>query len=131
MLKRLLPLVCLFALVLSIPVFAQEGSKAEESKESPKKEMAEHGKQGRAEGFIARTSPDKHMFTVRQNGTSNEKTVMYDDSTKFTSQEHGSKTANKISADDIKDNDRVIAIGTYDKEGVLHASMVSKRLTKH
>lgn len=132
MFKRLLPLVismCL--LMMSVAVFAQEGSKKEEAKETPAQEKAEHGKQARWEGYIARSNPDKHMFTVREVGTSHEKEVMYDDSTQFTSQEHGSKKVDNITASDIHDNDRIIARGTYDDQGVMHAKMISKRLTQH
>ena len=49
--------------------------------------------------------------------------------TKWVSQEHGSKTVNDIDASQVKDNDRVICKGTYDKDGVLHATLISKRLS--
>jgi hypothetical protein len=46
-------------------------------------------------------------------------------------QEHGSKTVNDIDASQVKDNDRVICKGTYDKDGVLHATLISKRLSHY
>ena len=56
--------------------------------------------------------------------------MQYDSSTKWTSQEHGSKQVNQIDAGQVKDDDRVICLGTMDKDGTLHASLISKRLTK-
>ena len=67
-------------------------------------------------------------LTVRKVG-SIERTVHYDASTQFTSQEHGSKKINNIDATEIKDNDRVICLGNYDDKGEFHATQISKRLT--
>jgi hypothetical protein len=36
---------------------------------------------------------------------------------------------NDIDVTQVNDNDRVICLGTWDKDGVLHATMISKRLT--
>jgi hypothetical protein len=58
-----------------------------------------------------------------------EKTVEYDSSTKWVSQEHGSTKVNDIDASQVKDGDRVICRGKYDDKGVLHATLISKRLT--
>ncbi len=41
----------------------------------------------------------------------------------------GSKKVNDIDASQINDNDRVICMGTWDKDGVMHATLISKRLT--
>ena len=65
-----------------------------------------------------------------QVGSALEKIVVYDSSTKWVSQEHGSKTVNDIDASQVKDDDRVICKGTYDKDGVLHATLISKRLSR-
>jgi hypothetical protein len=119
MVKKLLTLLLAsgFAFLLSLPVFAQE---------APAKEKA--AKEGRVEGTILRSSKDNSTLTVK--GSSGfEKTVQYDSSTKWVSQEHGSKTVNDIDAGQVKDGDRVICTGTWDKKGVLHATRVSKRLT--
>ena len=86
-------------------------------------------KEARWEGVVIRSSTDKSTLTVRKVGSSVEKTVVYDSSTKWVSQEHGSKKVNDIDASQVKDNDRVICKGTYDKDGVLHATLISKRLT--
>jgi hypothetical protein len=83
----------------------------------------------RWEGMVVRVNKDKSTLTVRRRGMSVEKTVEYDSSTKFTSQEHGSKKVNDIDAGQINDNDRVIVLGTLDENGVLHATLISKRLT--
>jgi hypothetical protein len=106
---------------LSTPVFAQEGSKPAEGKAA---------KQGRVEGIITRSDKDKSTLTVRNRDTNVEKTVQYDSSTQWTSQEHHSKTVNNIDASQVKDDDRVICLGTFDKDGILHAATISKRLTR-
>ncbi len=49
--------------------------------------------------------------------------------TRWVSQEHGSQKVNDIDASEVKDGDRVICTGTWDKDGVLHATLISKRLT--
>ncbi len=114
MVKKFLSL--LFVAVLVVPV----------SILTAQEKMA---KEGRWEGMVARTSPDKSTLTIRKVGSSVEKTVMYDSSTKWVSQEHGSKKVNDIDASQVKDNDRVICKGTWDKDGVMHATLISKRLT--
>ncbi|MGC2184798.1 MAG: hypothetical protein WA637_16090 [Terriglobales bacterium] len=120
MLRKLL--ILLLASVLALPlataVFAQD---------APAKEKM--AKEARWEGNVLRSSKDKSTLTVRKVGASDERTVMYDASTRWVSQEHGSKKVNDITADDVKDGDRVICTGTWDKEGVLHAKLISKRLT--
>ena len=72
--------------------------------------MAKPAKQARWEGTIIRSSQDKSTLTVRKVGGSDERTVQYDSSTR-------------------KDGDRVICEGTWDKSGVLHATLISKRLS--
>jgi hypothetical protein len=123
MLKKLLTL--LFSLVvvfsLSTPLFAQA------TKAKPEKEQAK--KQDRCEGYVTRFNKDKSTLTVREIGTTLVKTVTYDATTRWTSQEHGSKKVNDIDASQVKDEDRVICLGTFDKDGVLHATFISKRLT--
>jgi hypothetical protein len=118
MLKKLLTLCVGLVLVFSlyIPAFADDASKM--------------GKQARWEGMVARSNKDQNTLTVRARGTNVEKIVHYDSSTKFTSQEHGSKKVNDIDASQIKDDDRVICLGSYDDKGELHATLISKRLTK-
>ena len=86
-------------------------------------------KEVRWEGVIIRSDKDKSTLTVRKVGSAIEKIVVYDSSTKWVSQEHGSKTVNDIDPSQVKDNDRVICKGTYDKDGVLHATLISKRLS--
>jgi len=67
---------------------------------------------------------------VRKRGGNIEKTIHYDGSTKWTSQEHGSKKVNDVTAADVKDGDRVICVGKYDEKGDFQATLISKRLTK-
>lgn len=120
MLKKLL--VLLLAPALAFPlvtaVFAQD---------APAKAKAE--KEARWEGHVIRSSADQSRLTVRKVGSSEEKFVQYDSSTLWVSQEHGSTKTNNIDAGQVKDGDRVICTGTWDKDGVLHAKLISKRLT--
>jgi hypothetical protein len=120
MLKKLLTL--LFASVLAFPlstmVFAPKAGAQDKA-----------AKQARWEGVVVRSNADKSTLTVRKVGSSVEKNVEYDSSTKWVSQAHGSKNVNDIDASQVKDNDRVICKGTYGKDGVLHATLISKRLS--
>ena len=50
-------------------------------------------------------------------------------STRWVSQEHASKKVNEIDASQVKDGDRVIPKGTWEKKGVFHATLISKRLS--
>ena len=134
MLKKLLALLFTSVLVfsLSMPVFAQEGSKKEEAKETSAQEKAEKkaAKQARWEGLVTRSNKDKSTLTVRKRGSNAEKVIHYDSSTQWTSQEHGSKKVNNIDASQVKDGDRVICRGTYDEKGEFHATLISKRLSR-
>jgi hypothetical protein len=123
MVRKLFTLLFASVLVfgLSAPVFAQEGSKPAEGTVV---------KQDRWEGVVTRSNKDNSTLTVRSRDTNVEKTVRYDSSTQWTSQEHHSKKVNNIDASQVKDDDRVICLGTWDKDGALHASSISKRLTR-
>jgi hypothetical protein len=119
--KKLFTLLFL-TLVLGLPVstlMVAQGTAGEEK-------MA---KQDRWEGVVTRSSKDQSTLTVRKVGASTEKTVHYDSSTRWVSQEHGSKKVNDIDASQVQDGDRVICTGSWDKDGVLHATLVSKRLS--
>jgi len=120
MVKKLLAL--LFTSVLAFPlsteVFAPEAGAQDKA-----------AKETRWEGVIVRSDTDKSTLTVRKVGSTIEKTVASDSSTKWVSQEHGSKKVNDIDASQVKDGDRVICRGTWDKNGVLHATLISKRLS--
>ena len=112
-------LTSVLALPLSTLAFAQGEAPAQ----------AKAAKQVRWDGTVIRSSPDKSTLTVRKRGGTAEMTVQYDSSTKWVSQEHGSKKVNDIDASQVKENDRVICTGAYDKDGVLHATLISKRLS--
>jgi hypothetical protein len=62
-------------------------------------------------------------------GSDLERTVVYDSSTKWVSQYHGDKKVNDIDRSQVKDGDYVICTGTWDKAGLLHATLISKRLS--
>ena len=122
MVRKLFTLLFASVLVfaLSTPVFAQEGSKPAEGTAV---------KQDRWEGTIIRSSQDKSTLTVRKVGGSDERTVQYDSSTRWVAQQHGSKKVDDIDVSQVKDGDRVICEGSWDKSGVLHATLISKRLS--
>jgi hypothetical protein len=122
--NKLLTFFAIAALVFSPAnsVLAQDKSEANaRAEEKP-------AMQGRWEGVVVRISQDKSTLTVRKRGTNEEKTVRYDSSTRWTSQEHGSQKVNDIDASQVKENDRVIVVGSWDKDSVLHATLISKRL---
>jgi hypothetical protein len=120
MVRKLVALlfVSVLAFPLSTAVFAQEPPA-----------NAKPAKEARWEGNVQRSSPDQSTLTVKKVGSSAEMTVQYDSSTKWVSQEHGSKKVNDIDASQVKDGDRVICKGTWEKKGVLHATLISKRLS--
>ncbi len=125
MAKKLFTLLC--GSVLAFPVLALlvQAAPAQEQMEK----MDKMAKQDRWEGTVIRSSPDKSTLTVRKPGSSEEKTVQYDSSTQWVSQAHGNKKVNDIDASQVKDGDRVICKGTLGNDGVLHATLISKRLS--
>lgn len=121
MVKKILRLLFVFVVAFSTSALFVQSAPAQDAMT----------KKDRWEGDVARISPDKSTLTVRKVGSNPavEKTVAYDSSTKWVSQVHGSKTVNDIDASQVKDGDRVICEGTWDKDGVLHATLISKRLS--
>jgi hypothetical protein len=122
MVKNLLML--LFVSVIAFPTAALFGQAA-----PAQEKMDKMAKQDRWEGNVVRSSQDKSTLTVRKVGSSEERNVAYDSSTQWVSQKHGSKKVNDIDASQVKDGDRVICKGTWGKDGVLHATLISKRLS--
>jgi hypothetical protein len=121
--KKLFTLLFVSVLSLLVSVLLVQTAPAQEK-------MDKVGKQARWEGNVVRSNKDKSTLTVRQVGSSLERTVEYDSSTRWVSQAHGSKKVNDIDASQVKDGDRVIVRGTWDKGGgVLHATQISKRLS--
>ena len=120
MLKKLLTLlfVSVLAFPLSTVVFAPEAAAQDKA-----------AKEARWEGHVIRSSKDQSTLTVRKVGSSEERIVRYDSSTHWVSQEHASKKVNEIDASQVKDGDRVICKGTWEKKGVFHATLISKRLS--
>jgi hypothetical protein len=117
MLKKQLSL--LSALVLTFPL-----ATAVLGQQAPAKP-----KQARWEGRVERSSKEQSSLTIRKSGGSVEMTCVYDSSTKWVSQYHGDKKVNDIDAGQVKDGDYVICEGTSEKGGVIHATLVSKRLS--
>ena len=122
MVKNLLML--LFVSVIVFPTSALFGQAA-----PAQEKMGKMAKQDRWEGNVVRSSQDKSTLTVRKVGASEERNVAYDTSTRWVSQKHGSKKVNDIDASQVKDGDRVICKGTWGKDGVLRATLISKRLS--
>jgi hypothetical protein len=122
MVRKLFTLFCgsIIAFSLSTAVFAQEAPAHEK--------MEKKAKEGRWEGNVIRSDPGQSTLAVRKVGSDAEMTVHYDSSTRWVSQYHGSKKVTDIDASQVKDGDRVIVKGTYDKH-VLHATLISKRLS--
>jgi len=119
MVSKLFTLLCasVIPFSLSTVVFGQE---------APAKEKT--AKTIRWEGNVIRSDPDKSTLTVKKVGSTAEMTVHYDSSTHWVSQEHGSKKVNDIDPSQVKDGDRVIVRGTWEKH-ILHATLISKRLS--
>jgi hypothetical protein len=115
MLKKQVTILFALALILLLAsaVFAQNAA----------------DKQERVEGKIVRSDKDNSSLTVRAPDSNVERKVVYDSSTKWVSQYHGDKKINNIDPAEVKDDDYVICKGTFDKSGVLHATVISKRLS--
>lgn len=127
--KRLFGICGVLLVVVLSGTFLTTTVVAQESGAMDSTQSGKSHKQSRWEGIVVRSNKDKKTLTVRQRSSNQEKVVTYDDSTRWTSQEHGSKKVNDIDASQVSDNDRVICLGSYDKSGVLHATLISKRLT--
>jgi hypothetical protein len=123
MVKRLFTLFCgvVVALSLSSATFAQETPAQE-------KKMGKTAKEARWDGIVARSNSEQSTLTIRKVGSDVVRIVHYDSSTRWVSQEHGSKKVNDIDASQVKDGDRVIVKGAWDKNE-LHATLISKRLS--
>jgi hypothetical protein len=117
MMVRNLFLLCAPVIVFSLTMAAPAQEKTHKN-----------ANEGRWEGNVVRSNPEKSTLTVRRVDSNVEKTVHYDGGTRWVSQEHGSKKFNDIDPTQVKDNDRVIARGIWDK-GVLYATLISKRLS--
>jgi hypothetical protein len=112
-------LTLLFALVLTFPM-----ARAAFAQDAPAK-----SKEMRFEGRVERSSKEQSSLTIRQEGGTSERTCVFDSSTKWVSQYHADKKVTDIDASQIKDGDYVICKGTPGKGGVIHAALISKRLS--
>jgi len=132
MVKKLLTLLLtsVLAFSLSMVVFAQEASKEEAKGVAAPAKSEKPANQARYVGIVVRSNKDESTLTVRKMGSVDQITVHYDSSTQWTHQEHGSKNVVYIDPSQVKDNDRVICLGTYDQKGTFHATLISKRAPK-
>jgi hypothetical protein len=117
MVRNLFALLCAPVIVFSLTVAATAQEKTHKN-----------ASEGRWEGNVVRSNPEKSTLTVRSADSNIEKIVHYDSGTRWVSQEHGSKKFNVIDPTQVKDNDRVIARGIWDR-GTLYATLISKRLS--
>ena len=84
-------------------------------------------KPGRWQGTIVRFNKDQSSLSVRggqSNMASTERTIVYDDSTKWT------KQGKKAEMGDFKEGSFVIVVGKPDDKGVFHASQIDLRLPR-
>lgn len=123
-----LSIAVLAAGLLATAAVAQEGGNQSGAAQNASAQGAKN-KQARWEGFVTRSNRERKMLTVREVNSGIERNIAYDASTEWTSQAHGSKKVNVIDPTQVKDHDRVICLGPYDKKKVLHATLISKRLT--
>ncbi len=110
-----------------IAVFAAIGLAAQ-TMAKEKKGKAASTKEARWSGMIVRSDKDASTLTVRRRGTTLEKTVHYDSSTKWTTQE--GKEVKPIEMSEVKDGERVICLGSYDEKGEFHATRIDLRKAK-
>jgi hypothetical protein len=92
-------------------------------------QAAAQAKEARWEGRVVRMDKTGSTLTVRKSGGDLEKTCEYDASTKWVSQYHADKKINDIDAGQVKEGDYVICKGTSEKAGVIHSTVISKRLS--
>ncbi|SRR6266478_8922852 len=139
--------LCAIFLAYCSIALAQSAGQAQQKEEpggkggTPGKQGGTPGKQGgtpgkkggtpgaRWEGRVERSSKEQSTLTLRKSGSNIEKTCAFDSSTKWVSQYHADKKVNDIDASQVKDGDYVICKGTEEKAGVIHATLISKRLS--
>jgi hypothetical protein len=129
LMKKLLILVlapvCTFSY---LSVFAQ-GNDPSTQKSADQTAGAASAKEARWDGKVVGTDKIKSTLAVRRITMPYlEKTIHYDEWTKWVSQQHGSRTVNNIDPGQVKAGDRVICLGWEDEAG-FHAGLISKRLT--
>jgi hypothetical protein len=112
-------LTLLFGLVLIFPLataaFAQQ--------------TAATPKPARWEGRVERGDKEHSTLIVRKASSNVARTVVYGSSTVWVSEYHADKKAKEIDPSQVKDGDYVICVGTWDKGGVINATLISKRLS--
>jgi hypothetical protein len=119
MVKKVLRLLFVFVLAFPTSALFVQSAPAQD-------QMA---KQDRWEGNVVTTDPNKSLLSVSKVDSNDRRFVSYDSSTRWVSQAHASKTVNDIDASQVKEGDRVICTGTWGKDNVLHATLISKRLS--
>ena len=123
MVRKLFTLFCASVISFSLTTVLSGQETA-----APEKKMDKAAKEVRWEGNVIRSDQGQSTLTIRQVGSNAEMTAHYDSSTRWVSQYHGDKKVNDIDASQVKDGDRVIVMGNYEKH-VLHATLISKRLS--
>jgi len=113
MVRKLFTLFCASVISFSLTTVVSGQETA-----APEKKMDKAAKEVRWEGNVIRSDPGQSTLTIRQVGSNAEMTAHYDSSTRWVSQYHGDKKVNDIDASQVKDGDRVIVMGNYEKHVV-------------
>lgn len=114
--KKLLVMMLLAA--FAAIALATQGTMAQETKEK----VATPAKEARWSGSVVRTDKDASFLDVRKRTM--EKRIHYDSSTKWVKKGGGT-----IEAGAVKEGDRVICLGKYDKDKFM-ATQISLRTPK-
>ena len=83
-------------------------------------------KQGRLDGTIKVINKDTSTFTVRQRSNGQERTIVYNNDTKFTKAK-GRKSEPSTADEVVKEGQRVIAVGKFNDKTQLAADQISLR----
>jgi len=113
--RKLLAVLLVIAFTTVGVVAATQAEKATEKKEK----KAAAAQEDRWSGMIQRSSKEAKTLTVRRGNI--EKTVVYDDATKWT------KDKEAADPNEFKDGSRVICLGKYDDKGRLVATRIDLR----
>ena len=84
----------------------------------------------RIAGVITRSNLDKSALSVRKADSNTDTTISYDCATRWVKAYHGTNTVAETDPRQIKEGDRVLIQGNYDDKGELHATLITKRLSK-
>ncbi len=108
--------ILILAMLVALGVYAVPQQSGGTGKQAATSQKA--AKEDRVSGTIIRSNPDKSTLMVREQRSKIERTVFYDDSTKWTK---GKDTADRK---EFKDGSRVICLGKLNEKGELTATRI-------